>query len=122
MILRDLKKPQKTLHIAKICRIRPGGETSMAKYEMLYLINNDLTDEAKEAKLAKYEDVVKTMGGAVVSTDKWGTKKTAYPINFKNEAYYVLMTFEADGKVVEELKRVAGIDADVVRRLITKLD
>ena len=31
------------------------------------------------------------------------------------------MTFEANGKVVEELKRVAGIDADVVRRLITKL-
>ncbi len=94
----------------------------MAKYEMLYLINNDLTDEAKDAKVAKYEDVVKSMGGVVATTDKWGTKKTAYPINFKNEAYYVLMTFEADGKVVEELKRVAGIDADVVRRLITKLD
>jgi small subunit ribosomal protein S6 len=93
----------------------------MAKYEMLYLINNDLTDEAKDAEIAKYEGIVKTMGGSVSSTDKWGTKKTAYPINFKNEAYYVLMTFEADGKVVEELKRVAGIDADVVRRLITKL-
>ena len=32
------------------------------------------------------------------------------------------MTFEADGKVVEELKRIALIDADVVRRLITKLN
>ena len=94
----------------------------MAKYEMLYLLNNDLTDEAKDAEIAKYEDIVKSMGGAVASTDKWVTKKTAYPINFKNEAYYVLMTFEADGKVVEELKRVAGIDADVVRRLITKLN
>ena len=94
----------------------------MAKYEMLYLLNNDLTDEAKDAEIAKYEDIVKSMGGAVASTDKWGTKKTAYPINFKNEAYYVLMTFEADGKVVEELKRVAGIDADVVRRLMTKLN
>ena len=94
----------------------------MAKYEMLYLINNDLTDEAKDAKIAKFEGVVTSMGGSVLSTDKWGTKKTAYPINFKNEAYYVLMTFEADGKVVEELKRVAGIDADVVRRLITKLN
>ncbi len=93
----------------------------MAKYEMLYLINNELTDEAKDAKIAKYEEIVKSMGGNVVSTDKWGTKKTAYPINYKTEAYYVLMTFEADGKVVEELKRVAGIDADVVRRLITKL-
>lgn len=94
----------------------------MAKYEMLYLLNNDLTDEAKDAKIAKYEDVVKAMGGTVAGSDKWGTKKTAYPINFKNEAYYVLMTFEANGKVVEELKRVAGIDADVVRRLITKLN
>ena len=88
---------------------------------MLYLINNDLTDEAKEAEIAKYEDIVKTMGGAVVSTDKWGTKKTAYPINFKNEAYYVLMTFEADANVLSELDRIADIDADVVRRMITKL-
>ena len=94
----------------------------MAKYEMLYLINNELTDEAKDAKIAKYEEVVTSMGGSFASTDKWGTKKTAYPINYKTEAYYVLMTFEADGKVVEELKRVAGIDADVVRRLITKLN
>ena len=94
----------------------------MAKYEMLYLLNNELTDEAKEAEIAKYEGIVKSMNGNVVSTDKWGTKKTAYPINYKTEAYYVLMTFEADGKIVEELKRVAGIDADVVRRLITKLN
>ena len=94
----------------------------MAKYEMLYLINNDLTDEAKEAKIVKFENVVNSMGGSVESSEKWGTKKTAYPINYKNEAYYVLMTFEANGKVVEELKRIAGIDADVVRRLITKLN
>ena len=93
----------------------------MAKYEMLYLLNNELSDEAKEAEIAKYEDVVKTMGGAVVSTDKWGTKKTAYPINYKTEAYYVLMTFEAEANVVNELERVAGIDADVLRRMTTKL-
>ena len=94
----------------------------MAKYEMLYLLNNELTDEAKDAKIEKYENIVKSMGGSVAGSDKWGTKKTAYPIKFKNEAYYVLMTFEANGKVVEELKRIAGIDADVVRRLITKLN
>ena len=93
----------------------------MAKYEMLYLLNNDLVEEARDAEIAKYEDIVKSMGGAVVSTDKWGTKKTAYPINYKNEAYYVLMTFEAESNVLDELDRVAGIDADVMRRMITKL-
>ena len=94
----------------------------MAKYEMLYLLNNDLTEEVRDAKIAKFESIVTSMNGSVISTDKWGTKKTAYPIKFKNESYYVLMTFEADGKVVEELKRIALIDADVVRRLITKLN
>lgn len=92
----------------------------MAKYEMLYLLNNDLTDEAKAEKIEKYENIVKSMNGNVVSTDKWGTKKLSYAIKFKNEAYYVLMTFEANGDVVNELTRIAGIDADVFRNMITK--
>lgn len=94
----------------------------MAKYEMLYLLNNEATDEAKAAQVEKYENIVKSMNGAVVSTDKWGTKKLAYPIKFKNEAYYVLMTFEANADVVNELERVAGIDSEVLRRMITKLN
>ena len=94
----------------------------MAKYEMLYLLNNDATDEVKAAEVEKYETIVKSMNGTVVSTDKWGTKRRAYPIKFKNEAYYVLMTFEADGSVVNELDRIAGIDGEVLRRMITKLN
>lgn len=93
----------------------------MAKYEMLYLLNNDLTEEAKEEKVAKFESVIKSMDGGVESTDKWGTKKLAYPIKFKNEAYYVLTVFQADGKVVDELTRLSGIDSDVLRLMITKL-
>ena len=94
----------------------------MAKYELLYLLNNDSTEEVKAAEIAKYEEIVKTMGGVVVSTDKWGTKKTAYPINYKTEAYYVLMTFEADSNVLNELERVARIDSEVIRRMVTKLN
>ena len=92
----------------------------MAKYEMLYLLNNDSTEEVKAAEIAKYEEIVKNAGGAVVATDKWGTKKNAYPINYKTEAYYVLMTFEANANVLTELERVAGIDSEVLRRVITK--
>ena len=94
----------------------------MAKYELLYLLNNDSTEEVKAAEIAKYEDIVKSMGGVVVSTDKWGTKKTAYPINYKTEAYYVLMTFEAESNVLTELERVARIDSEVIRRMVTKLN
>ena len=92
----------------------------MTKYEMLSMLNNDLTEEAKNAKIEKYENVVKSMNGNLLSTDKWGAKKLAYPIKFKNEAYYVLTTFEAEGTVVNELNRVARIDADVYRLIVTK--
>ena len=80
----------------------------MTKYEMLYLLNNDAAEETKNAEIEKFEGIVKSMGGTLVSTDKWGTKKLAYPIRFKNEAYYVLMTFEADAAVVSELG--GGVD------------
>ena len=89
---------------------------------MLYLLNNDAAEETKNAEIEKFEGIVKSMGGTLVSTDKWGTKKLSYPIRFKNEAYYVLMTFEADAAVVSELDRIAGIDSEVLRRLITKLN
>ncbi len=93
----------------------------MAKYEMLYLLNSEMSEEAREAEIKKYADIVTSMGGTVENTDKWGVKKTAYPINYKTDAFFVLMTFEADGAVVAELDRIAGISGDVLRRMITKV-
>ncbi len=90
------------------------------KYEMLYLIDTSIAEEAREALITKFEDTVKNLGGTVVSTDKWGVKKTAYPINYKTEAFYVLMTFEADGSAIKELDRIAGITDGIMRRMITK--
>jgi len=92
----------------------------MTKYEMLYILDASLTDEAKEAIIVKFEDLVKDNGGVVEKTDRWGLKKLQYPINYKSEGYYVLMTFEAEPTLVQEIKRIAGIVDGVIRRLITK--
>ncbi len=92
----------------------------MTKYEMLYILDASLADEAKDAIIAKVEDLVTKNGGAVEKTERWGTKKLQYPINYKSEGYYVLMAFEAEKSFVEELKRVIGITDGIIRRLITK--
>ncbi|MBQ3165894.1 MAG: 30S ribosomal protein S6 [Clostridia bacterium] len=92
----------------------------MTKYEMLYILNAELNDEAKEAIIAKFEQLVKDNGGEVEGIDKWGNKKLAYAINYKTEGYYVLMNFTSDPSFVKELDRVAGINENVLRRLITK--
>ncbi len=92
----------------------------MTKYEMLYILDASLTDEAKDALIAKVEDLVNKNGGVIEKTERWGLRKLQYPINYKSEGFYVLMTFESDKTFVEELKRVIGITDGIIRRLITK--
>ncbi|MDE6441354.1 MAG: 30S ribosomal protein S6 [Clostridia bacterium] len=91
----------------------------MKTYEMLYILDSAASDEAKDAVIKKFEDIILGVNGKVVSTDKWGVKKLAYPINYKSDGYYVLTTFEAEGSVIKELDRVAGLTAEVLRRVIT---
>lgn len=93
----------------------------MAKYEMLVMLNSESEDAVKDAVIAKLEGVITSKNGTVVSTDKWGVKKLAYPINFKKEAYYTLITFEGEGDICAELVRVSGIDAEVMRQNIIKI-
>ena len=93
----------------------------MNKYEMLYIIANDIEDEAKEAVIAKFEKIVTDNGGSVEKIDKWGTKKLAYEIDYKAEGYYVLMTFTAEPTLNKEIERVAGISDEVIRQMITRL-
>ena len=93
----------------------------MTKYEMLYILDASLSDEAKDGIIKKIEDLVNKNGGVVEKTDRWGLKKLQYPINYKSEGYYVLTTFEAAKTLVVEIKRIVGITDGIIRRLITKI-
>ena len=87
----------------------------MNTYEALYIIDKDVTDEGKQAVIDKLSDVVTSAGGEVLNVDKWGMRKYAYPINFKNEGYYVLMNFNAPAGVPAELDRLVRIMDETVR-------
>ena len=91
----------------------------MKTYEMLYIADVAATEEAKAAVQQKFEEVITASNGKVVSVEKQGAKKLAYPINYKTDGEYVLVTFEAEGTAIKELDRVAGLSAEVLRRVIT---
>ena len=92
----------------------------MNKYELLYIIANDLSEEATQAVIDRLSAVVTSAGGEVVSLDKWGTRKYAYTIDFKSEGYYVLMTFTAPATVPAELTRLSRIMDEIVRIMIIR--
>lgn len=91
----------------------------MKTYEMLYVVESSVADEVKEEIQKKFEDIVTSANGTVVSVEKIGVKKLAYPINYRTDGCYVLFTFEAEGAIVKELDRIAGLTLEVLRRMIT---
>lgn len=92
----------------------------MNSYEVLYIIDNDVSDEGKEAVINKLSAVIENGDGKVDAVDKWGTRKLAYPINYKQEGYYVLVNFTAPATLPDELERVMRITDSVVRFMIVK--
>ncbi|MBQ3494615.1 MAG: 30S ribosomal protein S6 [Clostridia bacterium] len=90
------------------------------KYELMYIVSSTATEEQREALINKFSAMVEEKGGKVVSLEKVGMKKFAYPINFKNEGFYVLMTFEAEPVVVDEMNKLMNITENVVRQMFIK--
>lgn len=92
----------------------------MNSYEMLYILDNDLSDEMKEKLVNKFNDVITKANGTIDTVDKWGTKKLAYDINYKSEGYYVLINFKSGSDLPSELERVLRITDGVVRFIVLK--
>ena len=93
----------------------------MNKYQVLYIIDNGIGDEEKQTLVDKFSALVETLGGTVDAVDKWGTRRYAYPINYKKEGYYVLMKFTSDAAAPAEIDRQMRINDAIVRQMITKI-
>ena len=89
----------------------------MAKYEVMFIIDPILEDEKKNAVVERVQEIINA-DGEVSSVDTWGMRKLAYPINKKNEGYYVVVEFKASADLPKELDRRLRISDDVMRHII----
>lgn len=94
----------------------------MRKYEILYIIRPDLDEEATTALIDRLGGLVATNGGANLSINKWGKRRLAYEIEDYKDGQYVLMEFEGEGHVSQEIERVMKISDDVIRFLTVRKD
>ena len=89
----------------------------MATYEVMFIIDPILEDEKKNAVVERVQEIINA-DGEVSSVDTWGMRKLAYPINKKNEGYYVVVEFNASADLPKELDRRLRISDDVMRHII----
>lgn len=90
-----------------------------ANYEALYILDPALGEEEITALVEKFKGVVEA-NGTVSEIDQWGKRRLAYPINHKNEGYYVLMTFESKTDFPAELTRIYNITDGIIRAIVVE--
>src|SRR5690242_3712357 len=88
----------------------------------MYIVNPDSGDD----KIAKLNEAVEKLivkeGGSVVKIDDMGRRKLAYPINKKNEGYYVLFEIEGTGQEIAELERRMRVNDMIIRFMTVRVD
>ena len=94
-------------------------EKNLCSYETLYVVSGNLSEEEMKALVAKFSALISD-NGTLESVNEWGKRRLAYPINYINDGYYVLVSFKSEPSFPHELDRVFGISDAIIRSMTTR--
>ncbi|MCI5615408.1 MAG: 30S ribosomal protein S6 [Clostridia bacterium] len=87
------------------------------KYETIFIVNATLTEEAINAVVEKFTNLI-AANGEITKIDQWGKRRMAYAIDDMAEGYYVLVEFDSKPDFPAELDRIYKITDGVIRSII----
>jgi len=87
----------------------------MKSYELLLILDPKLDETAREALLEKVKGYLTAAKANEIKEDKWGLKKLAYPIRYKNQGFYVVYNMEAPTTLVAEVEPKLRIEENIMR-------
>jgi len=92
------------------------------KYELVYVVSPDATDEQVTEVHTQVESIVQRMNGQLEKTDNWGRRKLAYEIGRHKEGTYVLEVINGDGDLMKEIDRRLKVTDLIIRHLVVRVD
>ena len=92
------------------------------KYELVYVVSPDATDEQVTEVHTQVEGIVQRMNGQLEKTDNWGRRKLAYEIGRHKEGTYVLEVINGDGDLMKEIDRRLKVTDLIIRHLVVRVD
>lgn len=87
----------------------------MNQYETIFIVDCTMEEEVQKSIVEKMVQQMTDTGCVVEKVDEWGRKKLAYPINYKTDGYYVLVTFQAAPDFIAELERLYRITEGILK-------
>ncbi len=94
----------------------------MRRYETIFIVDPDLSEDGRKERLEKNKDLIKNMGGALIEIEDWGNKRLAYEIKKKFRGHYILLDFCGNGELVDEMERLCRIDDKYLKFMTIVLD
>lgn len=94
----------------------------MNQYEVLYIIRTDIDEAAIAAVMERFSTIITENGATIDKVEPWGKKRLAYPIDYKNEGYYVLLNMTAAPEFPAELERNFRNAEEILRYLVIRKD
>lgn len=91
-------------------------------YEVMFIVRPDVEDADLDKLIAGFENTVTSGGGNVRSAEKLGRRKLAYTVRKFNDGNYILLTIDADGKLVAELERRLRVTEPVIKFITVRMD
>lgn len=94
----------------------------MTKYEYLMLANPGITGDEASGLEKNFERLVKQFKGSLVSFDRWGKCRLAYPIKHQDYGVYYMARFEMDApqEFLKEIKLLLDVKYnDLIMRTST---
>jgi small subunit ribosomal protein S6 len=92
------------------------------KYELVYIVSPDASDDQVTDLHAQIDAIVQRMGGQIEKTDNWGRRRLAYEIGRHKEGTYVLELITGSGELMKEFDRRLKVIDLVIRHLVVRID
>ena len=92
------------------------------KYELVYVVSPDASDEQVAELHTQVEAIVQRMNCQIEKTENWGRRKLAYEIGPHKEGVYVLDVIAGSGELMKEIDRRLKVTDLVIRHLVVRVD
>jgi len=94
----------------------------MNKYEAMFIIKPDLSEEEKKLLFNQINDAAVKHNGNVLSANIWSEKRKLYfPMKKYREGIYYLMNFSIEPTVIQDMRQAYKLNENILRVLITRI-
>lgn len=95
----------------------------MKHYEIMFIVRPTLGEDEVKKVVKSFAKIITDNGSKVTDEQSMGQRELAYEIkDFKSGYYFVFEVESKDDKAIKEFDRLALINKDIIRHLITKVE